>query len=93
MYSYTTEETNNRTAKGVKKNVIRKEIKHSDYRDALFNNEKMYHQMKTIRSDYHQISSYRLNKVSLSPFDDKSYILGDGIESYSYGHHQIKKKK
>lgn len=30
MYSYTTEEKNNKTAKGVKKNVIRKEIKHSD---------------------------------------------------------------
>lgn len=34
MYSYTTEEKNNKTAKGVKKNVTRKEIKHSDYRDA-----------------------------------------------------------
>ena len=31
MYSYMTEEKNNKTAKGVKKNVIRKEIKHSDY--------------------------------------------------------------
>ena len=26
--------------------------------------------MRSIRSDRHQISSYHLNKVSLSPFDD-----------------------
>ena len=49
---------NNKTAKGVKKNVIRSEIKHSDYRDVLFNNRKMHHQMKTIRSQLHPISSY-----------------------------------
>ena len=35
--------------------------------------------MKSIRSDHHNISSYQINKVSLSPFDDKRYILDDGI--------------
>ena len=47
--------------------------------------------MRTIRSEYHQISSYQINKVSLSPFDDKRYILDDGISSYAYGHDLIKK--
>ena len=59
MYSYTTEDKNNKTAKGVKKNIIKREIGHSDYRDVLFNKEKMHHQMKTIRSELHQISSYQ----------------------------------
>ena len=45
--------------------------------------------MKTIRSEYHQISSYQINKVSLSPFDDKRYILADAISSYAYGHFKI----
>jgi len=67
MYSYRKEEyekyLENKTAKGVKKNVIRKDIKHSDYRDTLFNNMKMHHLMKSIRSGHHQISSYQLNKV------------------------------
>ena len=31
MYSYRTESKNNKTAKGVKKNVIKKDIRHSDY--------------------------------------------------------------
>ena len=45
--------------------------------------------MRSIRSDRHQIGSYHLNKVSLSPFDDKRYIFSDGITSYAYGHKNI----
>ena len=45
--------------------------------------------MKTIRSDKHEIGSYNLNKVSLSCFDDKRYILDDGISSLAYGHYRI----
>ena len=33
MYSYSTGDKNNKTAKGVKKNIIKREIGHSDYRD------------------------------------------------------------
>ena len=80
---------NNKTAKGVKENVIKKEIKHTNYINVLFHNEKMLHQMRSIRSEFHQISSYHLNKVSLSPFDDKRYILSDGITSYAYGNKKI----
>ena len=65
------------------KNVIKRDIQHSDHKDVLFNNKRMHHQMKTIRSESHQISSYQINKVSLSPFDDKRYIRADGISSYA----------
>ena len=93
MYSYRKEEyekyLENKTAKGVKKIIIKKEINHSDYRDTLFDNIKMHHQMRSTWSEKHQISSYQLNKVSLSPFDDKRYILSDGITSYAYGNKKI----
>ena len=91
MYSYQTENKNNKTAKGVKKNVVKKEIKHKDYLDCLFNNQIMRHKMNTIRSDHHQISSYQINKTSLSCYDDKRYILHDGISSLAYGHYKIEK--
>ena len=45
--------------------------------------------MKTIRSDKHHINSYEINKVSLSCFDDKRYLLNDGINSLAYGHYKI----
>ena len=89
MYSYKTENKENKTAKGVKKNVIKSELCLSDYLHTLQKCNTMRHKMRTIRSEHHQISSYQINKVSLSPFDDKRYILDDGISSYAYGNHKI----
>ena len=79
-----------RTAKGIKKNVIKNNIKHEDYKNTLINNEQMHHKMKTIRSQRHQLGSYEINKVSLSCFDDKHYIHDNGTSSYAYGHYKIK---
>ena len=91
MYSYIKDNQKvEKTAKGIKKNVIKNNIKHEDYRKTLFNNEQMHHKMKTIRSQNHQLGSYEINKISLSCFDDKRYILEDGIISYAYGHYAIK---
>ena len=91
MYSYLVGEEEHKKAKGVKKNVVKKEIKHRDYLDVLFNQKIMHHQMNTLRSESHQINSYHLNKVSLSPYDDKRYLLDDGITSLSYGSYYIRR--
>ena len=94
MYSISLDnEKFNKKAKGVKKNIIRKGISHGDYIDVLSESKVLHHKMKTIRSDCHQISSYEINKISLSPFDDKRYILSDGISSYAYGHLNITGEK
>ena len=90
MYSYIKDnQKGGKTAKGIKKNVIKNNIIHDDYKETLFNNKQMYHKMKTIRSENHQLGSYELNKVSLSCFDDKRYIHNNGIDSYAYGHKNI----
>ena len=91
MYSYIKDiGKGGKTAKGIKKNVIKSNIKHEDYKDTLLNTKQMYHKMKTIRSENHELSSYEINKVSLSCFDDKRYIHEDGKTSYAYGHKNIK---
>ena len=82
-----------KTAKGIKKNIIKKNITHENYKNVLFNNEQMHHTMKTIRSNNHQLGSYELNKVSLSCFDDKRYIHDNGVTSYAYGHYKINTPK
>ena len=90
MYSYIKDnQKGGKTAKGIKKNVIKNNIMHDDYKETLFNNKQMYHKMKTIRSENHQLGSYELNKVSLSCFDDKRYIHKDRIKSHAYGHKNI----
>ena len=41
----------------------------------------MRHKMKRIQSKLHRTGTYEVCKISLSCFDDKRYILGDGIDS------------
>jgi len=91
MYSYIKDnQKGGKTAKGIKKSVIKNDITHENYKDILFNDKQIYHKMKTIRSQNHELGSYEINKVSLSCFDDKRYILDDGNTSYAYGHKNIK---
>ena len=90
MYSYIKDnQMVGKTAKGIKKNVIKNNIMHDDYKETLFNKKQMYHKMKTIRSENHKLGSYEINKVSLCCFDDKRYINEDGVTSHAYGHKSI----
>ena len=90
MYSYMKDDQKGgKTAKGIKKNTIKKDITHENYKQTLFNNKQIHHTMKTIRSNNHQLGSYELNKVTLSCFDDKRYIHNNGITSHAYGHYKI----
>ena len=55
-------EKGGRTAKRIKKNIIKNNIRHEDYKNTLINNEQMHHKMKTIRSQRHQLGSYEITK-------------------------------
>ena len=90
MYSYIKDNgLGDKTAKGVKKQVIKTDIKHINYNNVLMNNTQMRHKMRCIRSVKHQLGTYEINKISLSCFDDKRYIHDNGITSYAYGHYEI----
>ena len=90
MYSYIKENgKGGKTAKGVKKYVIKNTITYEDYLNTLTTGGRMHHSMCTIRSAKHKIGTYEVNKVSLSCFDNKRYVLGDGVSSLAYGHCRI----
>jgi hypothetical protein len=78
-----------KTAKGISTAVKKNVIKHNDYKYVLDNKTQQYNTMRTIKSELHNIYSIEVNKISLSCFDDKRYILNDGISSLSYGHYKI----
>ena len=44
------------------------------------------HKMKRIQSQKHTLGTYEINKISLSCFDDKRYVLDDGIYTLAYFH-------
>ena len=45
--------------------------------------------MRGIKSKNHTLGTYETNKISLSCFDDKRYILKNGINTLAYGHKDI----
>jgi hypothetical protein len=90
MYSYVKENgKGGMTAKGVKKYVIRNKLTHENFKDVISSRGRMRHNMNTIRSTKHTIGTYETRKVTLSCFDDKRYLLEDGVTSYAYGNKNI----
>ena len=65
MYSYKTEQPdgkvkNNKTAKGVKKNITKRDLDHSDYLACTQNNAIMQHRWKAF---YQNITKYLVMKL------------------------------
>ena len=79
MYSLKTKKGEMKKAKVVKKNVVKKDISRQDYVDCLFEERKFMHTMQSIRSFKHQLYTIKQNKVSLSPYNDKQYLLKMGL--------------
>ena len=71
MYSVKLIKKNIKKAKGVKKNVIEREITHGHYKESLFGRKQYMHKMKILRSEGHEMYGMCMNKTSISPFDTK----------------------
>ena len=84
MYSLISNNMEMNKAKG-----INLKSKHKEYVNVLFNKIILRHKMKRILSERYNIGSYVINKISLSCYDDKRFILNDGINSLAYGHKNI----
>ena len=67
--------------KGVKKNVVKREISCEDYTQCLFSGEKQMKSMKIIKSENHDIYSKEVNKIALSNDDDKRILMEDCIHT------------
>ena len=93
MYSLSYGGKEKKTAKGVKRRVVEFNLRHQSYKDCLLNSHIKYSKMNQIRSYNHNVYSVALRKISLSPFDDKRYVLENGIDTIAHGHYQIPRKK
>ena len=90
MYSYKIENDKEvKIAKGVKKSVVANDIKFSQYEKCLRENVETSNEFSKIQSINHTVYTMKVIKKSLSPFDDKRYILEDGIQTLPYGHYSL----
>ena len=56
------------------------------FKDVLFNKKIIRHKMKRIQSKKHKLGTYEIDKISLSCFDNKRYVLDDKICTLAYFH-------
>ena len=68
----------NRQAKGVSRNV---DLRHEKYKTSLVQTELSRAINVRIRSEKHRLETVHSNKIILNQFDDKRYILDDGIST------------
>ena len=82
MYSLLDESNNKKgTSKG--HNAF---IEFQEFYDTLFKKKILRHTMRGIKSKNHNLDTYETNKRFLSCFDDKRYILKNGINTSAYEH-------
>ena len=79
-------ETN--TAKGV--NVA---TEFNEFKDVLLKKKIIRHKMKRIQAKKHKIGTYEINKISLSCFDDKRFVLDDKTHTLAYFHKDSNNQK
>ena len=72
------------TAKGV--NIA---TEFNELRETLFNNKIMKQKTKRIQSKNQKLVIYEISKISLSVFDDKRFVLNDGIHTLAHFHKDI----
>ena len=89
MYSYRVNGDEEKKAKGVKKNVIKKDLAFDDYYQCLLETKPVYKKMNLIRSEKHNLYTQTVNKIALSADDDKRVISEDGISTLAYGHYKL----
>ena len=76
------------TAKGV--NIA---AEFNEFKDTLFNKKLIIHKIRRIQSKKHKMGTYKINKISLSVFDDKRFVLNDGIPMLAYFHKDLKNRR
>ena len=75
------------SAKGMQKSV-KKPLHHDLFRHCLFSKYKVVPTMTQLRSHCHQFTINEIDKVTVSSFDDKRFLLDNGFSSFAYGHYK-----
>ena len=75
--------------KGIQKCVVKRNLNFDHYKSALFEQKTHIADIVSLRSHLHEIRTLNIRKVAMGPYDDKRYLLEDGITSLPYGHYDI----
>jgi hypothetical protein len=80
----------NKTLKGISKISTKNHVTMDHYKDCIFKEKLHTVTVRGIRSFNCQNYSTEQQKLALSPYDDKRFIMPDGVNTYAYGHYRIR---
>ena len=72
------------TAKGVNITTV-----FNEFKDTLFNKKVLRYKMRRIQAKKHKMGTYEIDKISLSCFDDKRFVLNNRLHTLVYFHKDI----
>jgi len=76
-------------AKGIKKSYVKKKVRHDQFLNVLKTLKPTPSTFRSFQSVNHVLRTVEINKTCLNAFDDKRYILSDGVGTLAYGHFRI----
>ena len=88
LYSIKYESGIKQSAEGVQK-CVNKALHHDLFNDVLSSRGNIRKNVTQIQSQQHQLLVTQINKIVMSAFNDKRFILEDGIQSFAYGHYSL----
>ena len=89
-YSFTTEhDLEIKKNKGIPKYVVQQKMRHEDWKSCLFDGSVVRANMNMFLSKNHEVRSMSKSQISLNAFDDKRFILPDGIDTVPHGHYRF----
>ena len=75
------------TAKGV--NIA---TEFNEFKDVVFKKKIIRHKMKRMQAKKHKRGTYEIDKISLSCFNDKRFVLDDKVHTLAFFHKDCNKK-
>ncbi|XP_066590540.1 uncharacterized protein [Prorops nasuta] len=90
MYAYRINGVNKdkKCIKGIKSYVV-KNIEFDDYIDSLKNFNTLICKQNIIRSNLHNVFTICEEKIALSPYDDKRYLIANSTDTLPWGHKNV----
>ena len=90
LYSFLTEVDEKirekQKAKGVKKCMIRKSLRHENFKKCLMTRKSQIRKQSFFRSRGHHLFTENMTKIALNAVDDKRIVLENGIDTLALGH-------
>jgi len=80
--------------KGINKNILKNDMTFDMYERGIFHDGKRENMVQKVniysfQTTKHNIKTIKLEKKTISPYDDKRILLKDGITCLPFGHHLI----